>query len=842
MHAGKHPLARAYGAFIDKGQRRGPLYWFSDASWKGKWNLIGKAYGILGKYYGYGNAAVVRRLAGSGVGVQGSVGGWTLSSGTNNEQNLGGFCSISQTTNESAEFSFTGDSCGFAGVYFRSDLGGYAILGLDGDYTAPNGPFIQTITQGDINAGRFPSTFIGVDGTSRSSLNCKALNFRRATAFSEDVLAWQNTVYGASGSHTLQVVVTGTNLAADASGARVAFSALWASSPSQGTVLSQVATNGGSSEPQSTASSGPYCLAARTIYQPSAVANQNTKPIVGWASLVEDSVYEMANSANATSGTYYFNRQAHADGNASGPCECSHVPTYVMVASGTNNSGQPVINVRSGDAAGVANGDTIVALSRAIQVRTISSIAGDAITCTVNLTSPLNLNTASEKILRAETTVNGAVSASTSITLASSAHQIGAYDILVAVKDGNIPVCFAAAAISGTSLTSDRAVTIPNGAAIVRISQRGYDNYWLADNRWPLWLSPGGWWTCTDKLELRRTYTSSYAGEGTTVAVAGNRGDTTLTVTSDSSLNAGELVTIEAQGTQMRRAVSKAANVVTLDKPLDSYTHSGVRVARGMFWREDIVSWNSYDAWDMKVQWLEKEHHPGDAIKNGYDCMLTQGWAVPRIATPSHSITGVSATTPITVTDPNHPFRTGERVRITSNAAAAGDWRVTVTGTNTYTLDGSTANGAVSGGTCVEIPLTYAATFDSTAVLPLNASPVVQLNVDVPKTYNSGTTTTTNVANAEIGVLFSTQHNIIEAVRMGDVSEMRGTLWGTATLTIQNRATGDNPKLYFQISGSDGSSTERTLTATTIRQGTYYVQIREVPGFTAAVNRYYITQ
>jgi hypothetical protein len=67
------------------------------------------------------------------------------------------------------------------------------------------------------------------------------------------------------------------------------------------------------------------------------------------------------------------------------------------------------------------------------------------------------------------------------------------------------------------------------------------------------------------------------------------------------------------------------------------------------------------------------------------------------------TITAASNATPIVVTSAAHGLSTGTRVTIagvTGNTAANGTWTITVLDANTFSLNGSTGNGAyVSGGT-----------------------------------------------------------------------------------------------------------------------------------------------
>lgn len=70
------------------------------------------------------------------------------------------------------------------------------------------------------------------------------------------------------------------------------------------------------------------------------------------------------------------------------------------------------------------------------------------------------------------------------------------------------------------------------------------------------------------------------------------------------------------------------------------------------------------------------------------------------------TITGATNAAPISVTAAGHGYTTGDMVTIEGvggNTAANGTWRITVTGTDTFTLNGSAGNGAYTGGGTVEL-------------------------------------------------------------------------------------------------------------------------------------------
>ncbi|WP_406696275.1 hypothetical protein V5E97_35330 [Singulisphaera sp. Ch08] len=67
----------------------------------------------------------------------------------------------------------------------------------------------------------------------------------------------------------------------------------------------------------------------------------------------------------------------------------------------------------------------------------------------------------------------------------------------------------------------------------------------------------------------------------------------------------------------------------------------------------------------------------------------------------TNPITGATNAAPIVVTSASHGQRTGDRVLIsgvTGNTAANGTWTITVGNANTFSLNGSTGNGAYAGG------------------------------------------------------------------------------------------------------------------------------------------------
>ena len=131
---------------------------------------------------------------------------------------------------------------------------------------------------------------------------------------------------------------------------------------------------------------------------------------------------------------------------------------------------------------------------------------------------------------------------------------------------------------------------------------------------------------------------------------------------------------------------------------------------------------------------LELERRVADAVRAEIPTggRLTMAKRAPAISNATNA-------TPIVVTAASHAMATGERVYIggvVGNTAANGYWTVTVTGANTFSLDGSRGNGAyVSGGTIDRlfpvIPSTLA-TFSSSLLflVPyLGEAPLLSLDV-----------------------------------------------------------------------------------------------------------------
>jgi hypothetical protein len=96
---------------------------------------------------------------------------------------------------------------------------------------------------------------------------------------------------------------------------------------------------------------------------------------------------------------------------------------------------------------------------------------------------------------------------------------------------------------------------------------------------------------------------------------------------------------------------------------------------------------------------------PGDTIRiMGSPAPTSLGqngvWTSQALQATKITAAGSTNTTPITVTVNSHGYSTGDTVVMagdTGNTAANGTWEITVTGTNTFTLDGSVGNGTSAG-------------------------------------------------------------------------------------------------------------------------------------------------
>ncbi len=83
------------------------------------------------------------------------------------------------------------------------------------------------------------------------------------------------------------------------------------------------------------------------------------------------------------------------------------------------------------------------------------------------------------------------------------------------------------------------------------------------------------------------------------------------------------------------------------------------------------------------------------------------------------AVTGASNASPISITAVSHGLTTGARVTLANvggNTAANGDFFVTVTGSNTFTLDGSTGNAPYTSGGTWNVTGLYAASLTVSAV------------------------------------------------------------------------------------------------------------------------------
>lgn len=92
-----------------------------------------------------------------------------------------------------------------------------------------------------------------------------------------------------------------------------------------------------------------------------------------------------------------------------------------------------------------------------------------------------------------------------------------------------------------------------------------------------------------------------------------------------------------------------------------------------------------------------------DYAEGNYEIFLSDGDNDDRVATSNlETISGVTnATPPVVTTSTTHGWETGDIVRITGTGIVALDnkfWKITVTGTTTFSLNGATASGASATG------------------------------------------------------------------------------------------------------------------------------------------------
>ena len=84
----------------------------------------------------------------------------------------------------------------------------------------------------------------------------------------------------------------------------------------------------------------------------------------------------------------------------------------------------------------------------------------------------------------------------------------------------------------------------------------------------------------------------------------------------------------------------------------------------------------------------------------------------------SGTLTGATNASPIVVTSVNHKLSSGTRVTISGvlgNTAANGTFTVTSTGTDTFSLNGSTGNGAYTSGGAWHVSGLYLLSLDTSA-------------------------------------------------------------------------------------------------------------------------------
>ncbi len=843
-----HGAGDEYLIFMEQNRRRGYYEAVGNFTAKGPVQMGYCGEGVIGNYYGYTNAKVTLRQAGSG-GVIGSAGGWGASAfGIANgalSQNWGEMQANSWTfagspwtaeIGETAEFTATGDVFGIVGAYSNTSSG-IVWVSVDNDFTLANGPEIQTATQGDVDNGKFASTFVDSYGNTQTTVGSKYYDFRRQyTYYAQDIGIYEDLTY-ANASHTIRLVNSGKNNQKDTSAFHVQFSGFFVSSPSD-TAISGNVTNGASQYPTASNSSGRYIFRWREINGPqNGVVHVNTKPVVGAAFNVLDGVHEFKSS---TGSNYNFNRRSHSDitgDTTNGPQEAAHVPYYLgyggLLNSAGNAAAQANLTLRTGDGAGFANNDWVWIQSKVPQLRQISSIATDVLTLTSNLTYRVS---GYERVIRCEATVS-TVTASTSATLSTSSVNIARGDAIAFVIDGVTPVTAIVKSISGTTLTLDHAVTVSNGAGVIRLWEAANPNGIMVDNQ-PLYMVPGAIWAVTDKCEIRRTLPSASGDDRTTTSATATNGSTSLTVTSSTNFFVGDRCIIDSNGTQVRKVTAIPDGThLTLDTGVSGYIHSGVRVTPVGSVRREVVTYMCGTPWQVKVQFEETDWRCGDFLRAVYPCMIDSGALYQPLAPPTFTITGATTASPIVCTAANHGLMTGDLVIITGSSGLTGlngSFVVTRLSSNTFSLNGSTGTGTwSSGGTVAKTYINEFQFFDSVVAGGPTIAPTVYQGLVPPTPWNTGSTVIYNVVGATWAAKYSTSSNLVYACKLDDEDLMNLTLMGASSLNVLNNA--GSTKIYWQAGSGSVPEANRAVNSQFVYRAAYRRTFRRDPRFRAVL-------
>lgn len=202
----------------------------------------------------------------------------------------------------------------------------------------------------------------------------------------------------------------------------------------------------------------------------------------------------------------------------------------------------------------------------------------------------------------------------------------------------------------------------------------------------------------------------------------------------------------------------------------------------------------------------------------GYLRISTPPYLLPVGATKT--ITGATNATPIVITATAHGFSTGHTVYITGvggNTAANGTWRITSTGADTFSLNGSVGNGAyTSGGTAQRLlPVgpslrryPTSGTFNGNINTTLEPTTTA---IAIPGGSAAGYThLVTYVLND--GTIFSERWNIPDSPTTTTISAVRapGTLNPTATVSLSQLGDPGTETRNSHIA-SDGTKWVRAL-------------------------------
>jgi hypothetical protein len=474
--------------------------------------------------------------------------------------------------------------------------GGNVLVAIDGDPTRANGLGVKTVTPDQAVGSEFGTSIIASLPSPWNALStlagCKYIDCYSATDTQSE---WVEVWVGGEGSHTMVLAPSGTNSGGGGT-CRDYFSALGYSS------ISDTAVGSTYAPPRPGVNVSGRTFAPYVVFY----------PLFSMQELLEQ--YRPWTAVNAQ-----FVGGNHTDGGTVSQESCS---SGCYQFFGFTTSGSVAVNGVS-DTSDIQNGDRFVVLTnppQLVQVATPSGKTSNSFNLAANATVTANAGTA-PRWMRADWTVQGSFSSSP-IDLNGSLGLFAGEAIMFLSSSGALATAVVESE-SGSTVHLSEAVTVANGDYVVRLCGSTAHSSIVSSGK-AIFVRPYEIVVAsTNSIVSKVTSVRSHPELGTLLSSAAAKEDSTVSVTSTSGVNPGDLIAIYGPGARhVSRVISVSGNNIFFENPLPFGVASGGRITFGLTCTS-IRKFRLGDEFSMYYSGRLSGYHSGDTSPVVYSSMLT---------------------------------------------------------------------------------------------------------------------------------------------------------------------------------------------------------------------------